>query len=95
MSQPTIQEIRKKFRPILRKAHVKRSAIFGSFARGEARASSDVDILIDPPARMTLIGLVGLEQDLSEAIGRKVDVVTFRSLHPLFKKRVERDMVTL
>ncbi|MBX7132368.1 MAG: nucleotidyltransferase family protein [Fimbriimonadaceae bacterium] len=62
--------------------------VFGSFARGEGREDSDLDLLVDMEQNRTLLDTVGLVQDLSEALGRRVDVVTEPALHRLLRKRI-------
>lgn len=69
--------------------------IFGSYARGENTDDSDLDILIDFDPALDLLTLIGLEQELSEKLGIKVDMITSRSLNPLLKSYVERDFVPL
>ncbi|MBI3512328.1 MAG: nucleotidyltransferase domain-containing protein [Bacteroidetes bacterium] len=54
--------------------------IFGSYARGEETPESDIDILVDLRAKITLIDLVKFHQDLEILIGNKVDVVTLGGL---------------
>src|SRR5947207_3151702 len=49
MPDPTLEQLKQKALPILKKAHVKRAAFFGSYVRGEQKPSSDVDILVDLP----------------------------------------------
>jgi hypothetical protein len=63
-----------------RRAH--RIAVFGSVARGEARADSDVDLLVDFEEGTSLLDHVGLFQDLEELLGVGVDVVTRSALKP-------------
>lgn len=82
-------------RPILKKYHIKKCAIFGSVARGEETKKSDIDFLIDPPSTMTLFDLSGLHDDLAKATHRSVDVVTRRSLHTLLRPHVLRDAITI
>ena len=62
--------------------------IFGSVARGEAGAASDVDLLVDFDENRSLFDVVGLTQDLEELLGRKVDVVTEESVYWLIRRRV-------
>jgi len=66
--------------------------MFGSALRDDFRADSDVDLLVEflPDARVGLIGLAGIELELSEAIGRKVDLRTPRDLSPRFRDEVLR-----
>ena len=66
--------------------------IFGSYARGENNEQSDLDILVEFGKRMTLLDLVALEQELSEALDLKVDLVTKNSLSPLIREFVEKDL---
>ena len=69
--------------------------IFGSFARCENHAQSDLDLLVDFDYPIDLLDIIGLEQELSEKLGVKVDLVTLRSLHPLLREQVEQDLVRL
>jgi predicted nucleotidyltransferase len=68
--------------------------VFGSFATNENRTGSDLDILIyiDHANKISLLDLIGAEQDLSEALGIKVDLITERSLSPLVRPSVEKDL---
>ena len=62
--------------------------IFGSAARGDEGPDSDIDLLIEFRDRKGLLALVGLEIELSEALGRKVDLVTEASLSPYIRDRI-------
>jgi predicted nucleotidyltransferase len=68
--------------------------VFGSFARNENKAGSDlyIFIYIDHTNKISLLDLIGAEQDLSEALGIKVDLITERSLNPLVRPSVEKDL---
>lgn len=59
--------------------------VFGSYARGEENEKSDLDILIDFNKRVDLLELIGLEQQLSELLGIKVDFTTLRSVNASLK----------
>lgn len=83
-----LEEIKDKIIPVLRGHGVKRASIFGSFAKGEGREDSDIDILVEFEGGKSLLDLVGLKMDLEEALGRKVDVLTYDSLHPLLRDRI-------
>ena len=69
--------------------------VFGSVARGEDRADSDVDLLVEMEDQRSLLDLVGLEQDLQELLQRKVDVLTDESIHPAIRARITADARTL
>ncbi len=80
-----IEEIKKKILPVLEKYGVKRAGVFGSAVRGESTKESDVDILVELPKGQSLLDLVGLKLDLEEALGKKVDVLTYDSIYHLLR----------
>lgn len=69
--------------------------VFGSFARGDNTASSDLDLLIDLKPGHSLLDLVAIKQDLQDLFGRSVDVVTERSLSPYFHDTVCQEAVAI
>ena len=83
-----IEGIREKILPIFKRYDVVRAAIFGSFARGEMKEGSDIDILVEFEGEKSLLDLSGLKIELEGLLGRKVDVLTYNSLHPLIKERI-------
>jgi predicted nucleotidyltransferase len=90
-----LRDLRARMEPTLRAYGVTRASVFGSWARGEAGVASDVDVLVQFEEGRSLLDLVGLEQDLSDELGMKADVVTFASVHPLLRDQVLRDQVPL
>jgi predicted nucleotidyltransferase len=80
----------------LRAAGVRHAAVFGSVARGDATAGSDIDVLVelDPEARVSLYDLMGIELRLTEIFERKVDVVSKRGLRPRLDDSILEDAVT-
>ena len=73
----------------------KKVSVFGSYSRNENTKNSDLDLLVEFGVRINLLDLIGIEQDLSEALGIKVDLVTEGSLDPLVKPYVEMDIKPL
>jgi predicted nucleotidyltransferase len=69
--------------------------IFGSYARGENKKGSDMDLMIKVKKHINLLDLIGVEQELSDALGVKVDLVTEGSLDPLVKPYVDLDIKPL
>ena len=67
-------------------------AVFGSFARGDDTPESDIDILVDFNKRVTFLELVGIEIELSELIGKKVELISERAINPKIKKYIENDL---
>ncbi|MDO9575578.1 MAG: nucleotidyltransferase family protein [bacterium] len=88
-------KIRKKSLPVLRRYDVKRTAIFGSFARGENTEASDIDILVEFKGEKSLLDLAGLKIALEELLRMKVDVLTYNSLNPLLKERIISEEVVI
>jgi len=69
--------------------------VFGSVARGQADASSDVDFVVELDKGRSLLDLGGLLMDLQDLLGRPVDIVTDRGLRPRIRDRVLREAVPL
>jgi len=69
---------------------VRELSVFGSSARGEARPDSDVDLLVEfqPDAQTGLLEYAGLMLDLSDLLGRRVDLVSKNGLKPLIRESV-------
>jgi predicted nucleotidyltransferase len=88
------ENIRRKRAEILDLAHrrgARNIRLFGSMARGDARADSDVDLLVDLEPGRSALDLGGLLLDLEELLGRRVDLVTEKSLHWYIRDRVLRE----
>ena len=94
MDQATKQLIRST-KQILKNNGVIKAGLFGSFARGEATKSSDVDLLIEFCGRRSLLELAGLKIQLEEKLHRKVDLVTYRSIHPRLRKQILHEEVKI
>ncbi|SEG36577.1 nucleotidyltransferase family protein [Algoriphagus boritolerans] len=83
-----IKKTIQKFQPTL-------IGIFGSYARGEQNESSDLDILIDFDKTINLLELIGLEQELTDLLGLKVDLITLKSVHPSLKRYIDSDLIRI
>lgn len=71
--------------PLKRKGATK-IAIFGSFATGKEKKTSDVDVLVKFEKEITLFQLSNMKLILENKLGRKVDLLTYGGIHPLLKK---------
>lgn len=80
---------------ILRKYDAERIAIFGSYARGEARPRSDIDILVRFARPKSLIQLVQIEDEIKNAIHMNVDLVTENAVSPYLAGTIHRDEVVI
>ena len=94
MNEP-MRVAREKAIEILQKNGIKRAAFFGSIVRGEMTDESDIDILVEFEGRKSLLDLAGLKLDLEDALERRVDLLTYRSLHPMLKDRILAEQVPI
>jgi predicted nucleotidyltransferase/DNA-binding XRE family transcriptional regulator len=69
--------------------------VFGSVARGDDDASSDIDLLVDLADNVGLVSLAGLERELSELLEADVDVIPASLLKPAVKKSAEAEAIVL
>ena len=79
---------RNEIRAIAERRGARNIRVFGSVARGDDRPDSDLDLLIDLEEGRSLLDLIGIQQDLEDYLGRKVDVHTVRSLSRYFRDEV-------
>jgi predicted nucleotidyltransferase len=86
-----------KIAEICRKYQVRELSVFGSAARGDMQPESDIDLLVEfePDAPVGLFEFAGMEEELTAALGRKVDLVSKRGLKPRVRPHVLRDAVVV
>jgi hypothetical protein len=84
---------KQKLAEFARRNRIRRLALFGSVLREDFRPDSDVDVLVEfePDARIGLLGMAALEMELSELLGRKVDLRTPQELSRYFREDVLRE----
>lgn len=97
----SVQEIKKTLEKrkeeLKEKYKIKEIGIFGSYVRGEQKGESDLDILIEfeEDAKLSLLDVVGLEIELSDLLGIKVDLVERKSLKPYIGKHILKEVVSI
>ena len=91
----TIDEIKAIVEPIAKSYGVKRVFLFGSYARGEATPTSDLDIRIDKGSLRGLFALGGLYADLEERFEKELDVLTTGSLEPDFLNMIANEEILI
>jgi len=80
---------------IMKKKGIKKAGIFGSYARGDQKISSDIDILIEPPKEMGFFEVIRLEDELKKRLKKKIDLLTYASIHKLLKERILQEEVRI
>lgn len=91
----SIQNIKKKIIPILKRYDIKKAAIFGSFARGEAKKNSDIDLLVKIEKDISLLDFVGLKLEIEETLGKKIDLVEYNTLKPFIRERALKEQLVI
>lgn len=95
MLKNRIDKIKHKILPILQDYKVKRVALFGSYVRGDMRKNSDIDILVDIKADISLLDFVGLKEKIESALGRRVDLIEYDTLKPILREHILKEQVVL
>ena len=94
----TVEQLRQrksKIVQIARKHGAGNVRVFGSVARGEDSKDSDIDLLIDVVGKPSSWFPSGMALELQDLLGRHVDILTERALHPLLHDKVVREAVPL
>lgn len=93
---PTIiEKMARQIIPILKKNGVSKAALFGSIVRGQEEDSSDIDILVNYNTDVTLLDVAGLQIELEQILGRKVDLVSEKFLHRRIRDKVNNEQVKI
>lgn len=88
-------ERNKKLVSLLCERGAKKIEIFGSVARGEERVTSDIDILVEFDGSPSLLDVVRIEREVSEEIGKKLDLVTKDSLGPYIRDKILKEAILI
>ena len=80
---------------ILEKYGASNLRIFGSYARGEEKSDSDLDLLVDMEDGTTLFDRIALMQELEDLLGVKVDLAKPDNLHDLIRDQVMEEAIKL
>jgi hypothetical protein len=96
MSNDEIQQFSEKATPIFEKYDIQYAGLFGSYARGEQKADSDVDILVKKGDKsLSLLDFVRMKDELSKIFNKKVDIVSDGAVVPYFKEYILKDLRSL
>ena len=98
----SIDAIRIMILPVVLKYRINKATLFGSYARGDATAGSDIDLLIDCDSIRNMEDYLGLQEGLKKATGRNVDIVMADALEAdntrsakRLREHIERDKVII
>ena len=83
----SLDKIIPKIKQILKKNKIRRAGIFGSYALGEQKKNSDIDILVEPPKGIGF-GFVRIQFELENKLKKKVDLVSYNGLSPYLKSKI-------
>ena len=90
-----IENIKEKILPILKEHKISKAGIFGSYARGEQKKKSDVDILVEIPDDRSLLKVASLKSALERKLGRKVDLVEYELIRKELRKSILNDEIQI
>jgi predicted nucleotidyltransferase len=87
---------RKKLADFCRRNHIRKLSLFGSVVHGEMGPASDIDVLVEfEPGHVPGLAFFSLQQELSDILGREVDLNTPQFLSPYFREHVAAEAETL
>ncbi len=90
-----VADIQKIVQPVLWKYPIKWASLFGSYARHEARKESDIDILVEFSANISLLEFVTIQLELEDILGKKVDLVELSTLKPQLKSNILKEQIPI
>lgn len=91
----SLEQIKSQVVPVLKKAGVTRSALFGSCVRGKMDKKSDIDLLVELPPEKSLLEFLRLKFELEKNLCREVDLVEYATLKPIIRESVFAEKVEI
>lgn len=91
----TVNEVKEKTAPILRRYAVARAAVFGSVAVGKDTSKSDVDILVAIPRAYGLFEFIGMKNELEDALGKKVDLIEYGAIKKAIRENILKSQIPI
>ena len=89
------EEIFNRIVRMLKNQGAKKIGVFGSYVHGEESPDSDIDVLVEFSDRKSLLDIIGIEQELSDTLDIKVDLLTEKSISPYLIDKIKREMVVI
>jgi hypothetical protein len=91
----SLNEIKSKVTPILKKNGIIKAGLFGSYSRHEDHEASDIDILVKIGNDISLLDFIGIKIELEDLLGMKVDLVEYDTLKPALKDKILAEEISL
>lgn len=92
-TNPIIEQIKKKKPELVKKYHINKIGLFGSYAKNMQRKDSDIDIVIELK-KQDLFDMIGIKQDLEELFHRRVDIVSYRNnMNSFLRNRIDQEAI--
>ena len=92
---PRYVPIYRAIEPFIAEFGIRQIRIFGSFAKGEEKPHSDIDIIVDISKPIGIYQFIGLKQDLETSLSRKIDLFKPNTIEPLLKDKILAEAVTI
>lgn len=90
-----IEDLKSKIIPILERHGIKKAGLFGSLIHGQLKKRSDIDILVQIPDDVSLLGFIGIKLELEESLKRKVDLIEYETIKPPIKDRIINEQMII
>lgn len=84
----SIAEISKKTKKVFDSYHIAKASVFGSYAQGTEKKTSDIDILVSFTKKMSIFDIMSMKEDLVSVLKKKIDIVSEKGILPEFKKHI-------
>jgi hypothetical protein len=95
MSTDQVNEFKHKIVPVLKKYGIQRAGLFGSVIRSDFSTTSDIDILAEVPEKYSLLDLIGIQDELSQVVGRSIDLVEYGAIKSIIKNKILSEEIRL
>jgi len=92
---PRYVKIYNAIEPFIAEFGIKQIRIFGSYARGDENAKSDIDIIVDISNPIGIYQFIGLKQDIAKTLNKKIDLFKPNNIEPIIKDKIMAEAVTI
>ena len=82
------EKIKKQIIKILKEKKIQKAGIFGSYARGDQKKNSDIDILIQPTKKLSGFEFFGFQDFLEKKLNKTIDLITYKSINQRIKEQI-------